>query len=52
MLYPRFYTWFFKITKVLQNLPFPRYIIKDYKGEEIVGSFFEEELVKYTSNDT
>ena len=43
---------FFTITKVLQKLPFPRYIIKEYEGEEIVGSFFEDELLKYIPNDT
>ena len=37
----------FTITKVITNLPFPRYKIKEYNGEEIVGSFFEDELVKY-----
>ena len=28
---------FYTISKVLQNLPFPRYNIKEYEGEEIVG---------------
>ena len=37
----------FIITKVMKNLPFPRYRIKEYNGEEIVGSFFEDELIKY-----
>ena len=38
---------FFIITKVLRNLPFPRYNLKEYKGDEIIGTFFEDELVKY-----
>ena len=41
----------FTITKVLSNLPVPRYKIKDYNGEDIVGSFFEDEVVAYSSND-
>ena len=39
----------FKISKVMLNLPFPRYKIKEYNGDEIVGTFFENELVKYIS---
>ena len=42
---------FFTISKVLRNLPFPRYIIKEYNDEEVVGTFFEDELVKYIPND-
>ena len=38
---------FFIISRVLRNLPFPRYIISEYNGEEVVGAFFEDELVKY-----
>ena len=38
---------FFIITKVLRNLPFPRYNLKEYKGDEIIGTYFEDELVKY-----
>ena len=38
---------FFHISKVLINLPFPRYIIKEYNGEEVVGTFFEDEWLKY-----
>ena len=41
----------FTITKVLTNLPVPRYILKDYNEEEIVGSFFENELVGYKPNE-
>ena len=42
---------FFIITKVLTNLPFPRYIIREYEGEEIIGPFFEDEIVKYIPDD-
>ena len=42
---------FFYISKVLINLPFPRYIIKEYNGDEVVGTFFEDELVKYEPGD-
>ena len=41
----------FKITKVLNNLPVPRYNLEDYNGEEIIGSFFENELVGYNVNE-
>ena len=37
----------FTISKVLKNLPIPRYKLKEYNGDEIVGSFFEDELVKF-----
>ena len=37
----------FTITKVLENLPVPRYKLKEYNGEDIVGSFFVDELVKF-----
>ena len=37
----------FIVSKVLTNLPVPRYKLKEYNGEEIVGSFFEDELVRY-----
>ena len=46
-----FSTEFFYISKVLINLPFPRYIIKEYNGDEVVGTFFEDELVKYEPGD-
>ena len=39
----------FTISKVLRNIPFPRYIIKEYNDVEIVGTFFEDELVNYIS---
>ena len=38
---------FFRISKVFKNLPFPRYIIKEYNGDEVVGEFFEDEMFKY-----
>ena len=41
----------FKITKVLTNLPVPRYEIEDYDGEKIVGSFFQNELVAYNPSE-
>lgn len=41
----------FIISKVLNNLPVPRYKLKDYNGEEIVGSFFENELVQYNPSE-
>ena len=35
---------YFKIARVLTNLPVARYILKDSKGEEINGKFFDDEL--------
>ena len=35
----------------MRNLPFPRYNLKEYKGDEIIGAFFEDELVKYIPSD-
>ena len=43
---------FFIIAKVLRNLPFPRYNIKEYNNSEIIGTFFEDELVRYIPSDT
>ena len=37
----------FTISNVLTNLPVPRYRIKEYNGDVVVGSFFEDELVRY-----
>ena len=37
----------FTITKVLKNLPVPRYKIREYNGNEITGSFFQDELVHF-----
>ncbi len=42
-----FTTEIFTIVEVLINLPVPRYKIKEYNGDEVVGSFFEDELVRY-----
>lgn len=39
---------YFTICKVLKNLPVVRYKLKDINGEEILGSYFQEELVPYT----
>jgi hypothetical protein len=36
----------FKINKILNTLPFPRYQIKDLKNNIIIGSFYEKELSK------
>ena len=43
---------YFTIYDVKTNLPVPRYLIKDSKGDNITGSFFEDELVKYVPGDT
>ena len=37
----------FTIIEVLLNLPVPRYTLKEYNGDVVKGSFFEEELVRY-----
>ena len=37
----------FTISNVLTNLPVPRYQLKEYNGDVVVGSFFEDELVRY-----
>ena len=42
-----FTTQYFKITKVLTNLPVVRYELEDVLGEKIIGSFFENELVPF-----
>lgn len=41
---------YFTIVKVLNNLPVPRYKIKEQNGENVIGSFFEDELVEYNSS--
>ena len=38
---------YFTIAEVLHNLPVIRYRLKDYSGEPIIGSFFQNELVAY-----
>ena len=43
---------YFKIVKIKTNLPVPRYILQDSSGEQIVGSFFEDEIVKFVPSDT
>ena len=43
---------YFKIIKVKTNLPVPRYVLEDSGGEQIVGSFFEDEIVKFVPSDT
>ena len=42
-----FTTQYFKIRKVLTNLPVVRYELEDVLGEKIIGSFFENELVLF-----
>ena len=42
-----FTTEIFTITQVLNNLPVPRYKLKEYNADEVVCSFFEDELVRY-----
>ena len=42
---------YFTISKIRKNLPVPRYMLKDSKGEQIKGSFFEEELVRFEPAD-
>ena len=39
---------YFKIFKILKNLPVVRYRLKDVNGEEILGSYFQDELIPYT----
>ena len=42
-----FTTQYFKIRKILTNLPVVRYELEDILGEKIIGSFFENELVPF-----
>jgi hypothetical protein len=42
---------YFKIAEVKQNLPVPRYVLQDSKGDIVTGSFFEDELVKFEPSD-
>ena len=39
---------YFVIHKVLKNLPVLRYELKDFNGDKIIGTYFQEELVLYT----
>ena len=43
---------YFKIIKIKTNLPVPRYILQDSGGDQIVVSFFEDEIVKFVPPDT
>ena len=43
---------YFRIQEVKTNLPVPRYVLVDSKGEMIRGAFFEDELVKFLPTDT
>ena len=42
---------YYKIHEVKTNLPVPRYILVDSKGEMIKGAFFQDELVKFNPSD-
>ena len=42
-----FTTQYFRIRKILTNLPVVRYELEDVLGEKIIGSFFENELVPF-----
>ena len=42
---------YFKIDKILNNLPVTRYKLKDILDEDIEGSFFDDELVLYTPHN-
>jgi len=39
----------FIIKSILQTIPIPRYILKDYQDNTLIGSFYEKELVKVTN---
>ena len=41
----------FRVKKVLKNLPIVRYELEDIHGEEVLGSFFENELVPFKGFD-
>jgi hypothetical protein len=43
---PNWQNELFKIDKIIHSLPHPRYKVKDFRGENIVGSFYQEELQK------
>ena len=38
---------YFTISEVLTTLPVVRYKLKDYSGQEVKGSFFQNEIVPY-----
>ena len=41
----------FEIIHVLKDPPIPRYKLKEFNGEDIVGSFFEDELVQFNASE-
>ena len=41
----------FTVSHVDTNLSVPRYRLKEYNGTDIVGSFFQNELVHYQPDD-
>ncbi len=43
---PNWQNELFKIDKIIHSLPHPRYKVKDFRGENIVGSFYQEESQK------
>ena len=42
---------YFRVRKILRNLPVIRYELEDIHGEKIIGSFFENELVPFKGID-
>ena len=44
-------SYFTPLREVKTNLPVPRYILDDSKGDMIKGAFFGEELVKFQPSD-
>ena len=50
-IYGRFYKRFLHYIKSIKKSAIPRYIIREYNGEEVVGVLFEDELVKYEPAD-
>lgn len=49
--YEDFTREYFKIAQVLTNLPVPRYVLEDILGEEVTGTFFEDELILFNPPD-
>ena len=43
---PRWTKEKFKIRKILSTLPFQRYILEDSKGNQLIGSFYNKEIIK------
>ena len=51
--YENFTTEVWRVKKVLDNLPYPRYIVEDERGEELINNILNEnELVKYVPSTT